>query len=135
MFDYCWDGLATVKQCCSIACSHNNSLWSIFLKSAFFSPLVGFWGLWKPKFWKILIWPFLPQTLALYFQTGSDVCQLRLDFESFTLTSPTTRVTGAAPANAVAGDYTAIPFGNCETDFFSVSVPGATGNYFLCTLE
>ena len=44
MFDYCWDGLATVKQCCSIACSHNNSLWSIFLKSAFFSPSVGFMG-------------------------------------------------------------------------------------------
>merc|ERR1719288_602989 len=65
-------------------------------------------------------------------KTGSDVCQLRLDFETFTLTAPTTRVTGAAPANAVAGDYTAIPFGNCETDFFSVSVPGATAPPLIC---
>ena len=64
----------------------------------------------------------------MYLQTGADVCQLRLDFETFTLTNPATRV--ASQGAAVAGsDYTPVAFGGCETDFFSVSAPGATGKY------
>ena len=64
---------------------------------------------------------------VLYFQTGADVCQLRLDFETFTLTNPATRV--ATPAATAGGTYTSISYGGCETDFFTVSTPGATGKY------
>merc|ERR1719288_39839 len=56
-------------------------------------------------------------------KTGSDVCQLRLDFETFALSNPTTRLGIAAPAAGIVGVYSAINWGNCETDFFSVSVP------------
>jgi len=64
-------------------------------------------------------------------KTGSDVCQLRLDFESFTLTNPATRV--ATPVAGVAGlIYASIPWGNCETDFFSVSTPGFKAPPLIC---
>merc|ERR1719323_1902206 len=54
-------------------------------------------------------------------KTGADVCQLRLDFETFTLTNPATRA--ATPAATAGGVYTSIAYGGCETDFFTVSTP------------
>jgi len=63
-------------------------------------------------------------------KTGADVCQLRLDFETFTLTNPATRV--ATPAATAGGTYTSISYGGCETDFFTVSTPGATAPPLIC---
>jgi len=65
-------------------------------------------------------------------KAGSDVCQLRLDFETFALTNPTTRLGIAAPAAAIVGTYSAINWGNCETDFFSVTVPGGKAPPLIC---
>jgi len=63
-------------------------------------------------------------------KTGADVCQLRLDFETFTLTNPATRA--ATPAATAGGVYTSIAYGGCETDFFTVSTPGATAPPLIC---
>merc|ERR550532_2007261 len=56
---------------------------------------------------------------------GSDVCQLRLDFESFTLSNPIT-------ATAVTVGRMLNRMGTCETDFFSVSVPGGHAPPLIC---
>jgi len=63
-------------------------------------------------------------------KTGSDVCQIRLDFEAFTLTGPNTAT--ATAAAAVVAAITPAPFGNCDTDFFTVSAPGATAPPLIC---
>jgi len=58
---------------------------------------------------------------------SSDVCQLRLDFETFTLSEAYTSTLGADNSS---------PFptriGNCVTDFFSVSVPGGKAPPLIC---
>jgi len=58
---------------------------------------------------------------------SSDVCQLRLDFETFTLSSPYTATTGADATKNYA-----TKIGNCVTDFFSVSVPGGKAPPLIC---
>jgi len=60
-------------------------------------------------------------------KSGTDVCQLRLDFESFTLSNPVTSTAGAA-GNAVM----ATTIGTCVTDFFSVSAPGGKAPPLIC---
>jgi len=57
---------------------------------------------------------------------SSDVCQLRLDFETFTLSNPFTATAGAG------ADAMALPIGNCFTDFFAVSVPGGKAPPLIC---
>jgi len=60
-------------------------------------------------------------------KSSSDVCQLRLDFETFTLSEAFTSTGGAT------GDYAfATSIGNCFTDFFSVSVPGGQAPPLIC---
>jgi len=56
---------------------------------------------------------------------GSDVCQLRLDFETFTLSNPQTNI-------AITLGIYLNRMGQCETDFFSVSVPGAKAPPLIC---
>ena len=56
-------------------------------------------------------------------QTSTDVCQLRLDFETFVLNDPVTATTiTVGPTTAAAG--TANSLGACNTDQFSVTAPG-----------
>jgi len=56
---------------------------------------------------------------------SSDVCQLRLDFEAFTLSSP---ISSTTVNNAIGFS----PIGNCDTDFFSVTVPGGAAPPLIC---
>jgi len=63
---------------------------------------------------------------------SSDVCQLRLDFETFTLSNPVddaTRTIGEALADDTQGYSRA---GACDTDFFSVSTPNAHSPPLIC---
>ena len=63
---------------------------------------------------------------------ATDVCQLRLDFETFVLSDPVTATTiTVGPATAAAG--TANSIGQCNVDTFSVTVPGGKSQYLhLC---
>jgi len=66
---------------------------------------------------------------------SSDVCQLRLDFETFVLNDPVTATTiTVGPVNAdgtpVAGSATRQ--GNCDTDSFGVTVPGGKSPPLIC---
>merc|ERR1719312_207971 len=67
---------------------------------------------------------------------SSDVCQLRLDFETFVLNDPVTATTvTVGPINAdgvaaVAGSATRQ--GNCDTDSFGVTVPGGKSPPLIC---
>ena len=59
---------------------------------------------------------------------ATDVCQLRLDFETFVLSDPVTATTiTVGPATAAAG--TANSIGQCNVDTFSVTVPGGKSQY------
>lgn len=53
------------------------------------------------------------------------MCQLRLDFETFTLTNPQTNI-------AITVGITLNRMGQCETDFFSVSAPGHKAPPLIC---
>jgi len=62
---------------------------------------------------------------------SSDVCQLRLDFETFVLSNPVTATTVTiGPATAAAGSATRV--GNCDTDSFGVTVPGGKSPPIIC---
>jgi len=62
---------------------------------------------------------------------SSDVCQLRLDFETFVLNDPVTPTTiTVGPAAAAAGSATRQ--GNCDTDSFGVTVPGGKSPPLIC---
>jgi len=60
---------------------------------------------------------------------SSDVCQLRLDFETFVLNDPITATTVTfGPANAGQGTRQ----GNCDSDTFGVTVPGGKAPPLIC---
>jgi len=62
---------------------------------------------------------------------ATDVCQLRLDFETFVLSDPVTATTiTVGPATAAAG--TANSIGQCNVDTFSVTVPGGKTPPVIC---
>jgi len=67
---------------------------------------------------------------------SSDVCQLRLDFETFVLNDPVTATDvtvgpiNADLVNAIAGSATRQ--GNCDTDSFGVTVPGGKAPPLIC---
>ena len=59
---------------------------------------------------------------------NDNICQLRLDFETFVLSDPVTATTiTVGPATAAAG--TANSIGQCNVDTFSVTVPGGKSQY------
>jgi len=60
-------------------------------------------------------------------KSSSDVCQLRLDFETFTLSNPYTSTAGAGATNTMTTNI-----GVCSTDFFSVSTPGGKAPPLIC---
>jgi len=60
-------------------------------------------------------------------KSSSDVCQLRLDFEAFTLTQPVSTTASNTFSQGIASRI-----GNCDTDFFSVSVPGGQAPPLIC---
>jgi len=59
---------------------------------------------------------------------SSDVCQLKLEFETFSLSAPYTSTAGAAAAD----QNFLTNIGTCQTDFFSVSVPGGKAPPMIC---
>merc|ERR1719419_1736865 len=62
---------------------------------------------------------------------SSDVCQLRLDFETFVMNNPVTATAVTiGPATAAAGSANRI--GNCDVDSFSVTTPGAKSPPIIC---
>jgi len=62
---------------------------------------------------------------------STDVCQLRLDFETFALNNPVTVTTVTiGPATAAAG--TANSLGACNVDQFTVTVPGGKSPPVIC---
>jgi len=63
-------------------------------------------------------------------KSQSDVCQLRLDFESFSLNNPVTLTTITNLATGTAGASNSL--GLCSTDSFSVSAPGAKAPPVIC---
>jgi len=60
----------------------------------------------------------------------SDVCQLRLDFESFALNNPVTVTTNSNLAAAAAGIFSNL--GACAVDTFTVSSPGGKAPPSIC---
>merc|ERR1711884_777660 len=60
-------------------------------------------------------------------KSNSDVCQLRLDFESFTLSEAFT-----STANTIGTYPIPLPIGVCTTDFFAISVPGGKAPPIIC---
>jgi len=60
-------------------------------------------------------------------KASADVCQLRLDFETFVMNNPVTAtdITTATPINANR-------IGSCDTDSFSVTVPGGKSPPTIC---
>ena len=61
---------------------------------------------------------------------STDVCQLRLDFETFALNNPVTVTTvTSGPAAAAAGSANSL--GACNVDQFTVTVPGGKCEYHL----
>jgi len=63
-------------------------------------------------------------------KSQSDVCQLRLDFETFVLSDPVTVTTLIGLAAVGAGAFNNL--GACVTDSFSVSSPGAKAPPLIC---
>ena len=61
-------------------------------------------------------------------QNSADVCQLRLDFETFVLNDPVTATTGTVGTASPAAAGLANSLGNCFTDQFSVTAPGGKSN-------
>jgi len=64
---------------------------------------------------------------------ATDVCQLRLDFETFVLNNPVTvtTLTVAGPDAAIAAG-SANSLGDCQVDQFTVTTPGAKSPPVLC---
>merc|ERR1719427_224464 len=56
---------------------------------------------------------------------SSDVCQLRLDFETFSISNPVTDTTATITATSNRA-------GNCDTDSFSVTSPGGKAPPLIC---
>jgi len=62
---------------------------------------------------------------------ATDVCQLRLDFETFVMNNPVTVTTvTVGPSTAAAG--TANSLGNCDVDTFTITAPGAKSPPVIC---
>jgi len=61
---------------------------------------------------------------------STDVCQLRLDFETFALNNPVTLTTGLYGGTGANGEYNLL--GQCQVDTFSVSVPGGKSPPVIC---
>merc|ERR1712106_1139757 len=64
-------------------------------------------------------------------KSSSDVCQLRLDFETFSLSNPVT-ATAITVGPAAAADGSANRIGNCDTDSFTVTSPGGKSPPLIC---
>lgn len=64
-------------------------------------------------------------------KSDSDVCQLRLDFETFVLSNPVTDVAAVIGFDN-AGNTNQNRVGNCDTDFFSVTSPGSKAPPIIC---
>jgi len=64
-------------------------------------------------------------------KSSSDVCQLRLDFETFTLSEAWTITLNAGGPVATEATYTT-RIGSCITDFFAVAVPGGKAPPLIC---
>jgi len=62
-------------------------------------------------------------------KSGSDVCKLRIDFESMTIASP---YIFPDPATAAADFTSSTAQGDCTTDTFSISVPGGSRPPIIC---
>merc|ERR1712106_119503 len=62
---------------------------------------------------------------------SSDVCQLRLDFETFALANPVT-ATDITVGAAAAADGSANRIGNCDTDSFTTTSPGGKTPPLIC---
>jgi len=58
----------------------------------------------------------------------TDVCQLRLDFETFVLNNPVT----ATATTGGTGDPTFSRVGNCDTDTFGITTPGGKSPPAIC---
>jgi len=65
-------------------------------------------------------------------KSSSDVCQLRLDFEAFSLSQPVTSTAGQHYSNPATVTLIGTRIGNCDTDFFSVGVPGGQAPPLIC---
>jgi len=63
-------------------------------------------------------------------KTASDVCNLRLDFETFVLSNPVTDVTGTGGTEN--GLTLNNRVGNCDTDFFTITNPGGESPPIIC---
>jgi len=64
-------------------------------------------------------------------KSQSDVCQLRLDFETFAMTNPVTVTTIThGPGTAAAGSANSL--GNCQVDTFGVTTSGAKSPPTIC---
>lgn len=61
---------------------------------------------------------------------SSDVCQLRLDFETFVLNNPVTAI--AVTVGPAAASGTANRIGNCDTDSFTITTPGGKAPPLIC---
>lgn len=60
-------------------------------------------------------------------KSNSDVCQLRLDFETFTLSEAFTETGNTAATYPIP-----LAIGVCSTDFFAISVPGGKAPPLIC---
>jgi hypothetical protein len=63
-------------------------------------------------------------------KSSSDVCQLRLDFETFVLSNPVTATATTLGTDGAAGAANRV--GNCETDLFSITNPGGKSPPAIC---
>merc|ERR1719348_952145 len=63
-------------------------------------------------------------------KSDSDICQLRLDFETFVLSNPVTKP--ATTFGTDGADGAGNRMGNCETDIFSVTNPGGKTPPVIC---
>jgi len=63
---------------------------------------------------------------------SSDVCQLRLDYETFVLSNPVTATTVTIGPTGAAAAGQGTRQGNCDTDSFGVTVPGGKSPPIIC---
>jgi hypothetical protein len=67
---------------------------------------------------------------------SNNICQLRLDFQNFVITGPSTDTTVVGNANfnnlVNAGGRAVTATGQCQTDTFSVTNPGGTAPPLIC---
>jgi len=62
---------------------------------------------------------------------STDVCQLRLDFETFAMANPVTS-TAITVGPSTQGEGSANRIGNCDVDQFTVTVPGGRSPPVIC---